>query len=150
MGSAREKELKAQLKNLQKIETAEGWQFSLTKSRIRNQGRSDYKMKQAINYRENYIKEMEKYKNYENYELLEKKMQQVTNPISFFELMSANELTQDLTYQSDQVLSQEEFNSYLNDLGIEIEEKFYSYDQEQRNFINELEIYDYQESKKKN
>lgn len=150
MGSIREKELKAQLKNLQKIETSEGWNFSITKLRVKNQGVLDYKMKQAINYRNNYIKELEKYRNYDNYELLEKKMQQITNPISFFELMSANELTQDLTYQSDEVLSQEEFNSFLNDLGIETEEIIYSADQEQRNIINELEIYDYQEAKKKN
>lgn len=150
MGSIREKELKAQLKNLQKIETTEGWNFSITKLRVRNQGTLDYKMKQAINYRNNYIKEMEKYKNYDNYELLEKKLQQTTNPITFFKLMSANELTQDLTYQSDEVLSQEEFNSFLNDLGIETDEVIYSADQEQRNIINELEIYDYQEAKKKN
>lgn len=142
MGSQREKEILAQIKNLDKIESTSGYDFYLTKQRIMTQGRSDYKMKQAINYRNNYIQEMKKYRNYENYEKLEKKMNAVTNPLSFFELMSANELTQDLTYQSDEVLSQEEFNMYLNDLGIETEDEILTYEDEKNRILNELEVAD--------
>ena len=149
MGSQRKRELEAQIKNLQEIETTKGYDFFLTKQRILNQGRSDYKMKQAINYRNNYIQEMKKYRNYENYELLEKKMNSLTNPLSFFEFMSANELTQDLTYQSDEVLSQEQFNMFLNDLGIETEDELIDYDQEKQRILNELEVAEYNENKNK-
>lgn len=142
MGSQREKEILAQIKNLDKIESTSGYDFYLTKQRIMTQGRSDYKMKQAINYRNNYIQEMKKYRNYENYEKLEKKMNSITNPLSFFELMSANELTQDLTYQSDEVLSQEEFNMYLNDLGIETEDEILTYEDEKNRILNEMEVAD--------
>ena len=76
-------------------------------------------MKHAIQYRENYMKDLEKYSNYENFELLKQKLDSIKNPLEFYKFMSANELTEDLTYQSNQVLSQEGFNSYLNDLGIE-------------------------------
>lgn len=148
MGSEREREIKAQIKNLQEIETTEGWDFFLTKSRITKQGRADYKMRQAINYRNNYMKEMEKYKNYDNYELLKKKMESITNPIRFFEFMSANELTQDLTYQSDQVLSQEEFNLFLNDLGIETEDEIIDYETEKQHILNEMDVGEYNENKK--
>lgn len=147
MGSEREKEINRQLKNLKQLETTQGFDFYMTKQRIMNQGRSDYKMKQSINYRNNYIQEMKKYRNYDNYELLEKKMNQITNPIAFFELMSANELTQDLTYQSDEVLSQEEFNKFLNDLGIETEDVFVTDEMEHDYILNELDVADYNENK---
>lgn len=149
MGSERERQINAQLKNLEKIETKAGFDLERLKQNIMSQGRADYKMKQSINYRNNYMKEMEKYKNYDNYELLKKKMDSISNPIRFFDFMSQNELTQDLTYQSDQVLSQEEFNMYLNDLGIETEDVFVTDEMEHEYILNELDVAEYNENKYK-
>ena len=56
-------------------------------------GTSDYTMKRAIVFRENYLKVMEKYSHFDNYEKLMKKLRSFTNPISFFNFVSQNELT---------------------------------------------------------
>lgn len=128
MGSQRAREIEAQIKNLKQIETKKGYEFKRLKERIQNIGTSDYIFKKATIYRENYIKEMEKYSHLDNYEKLVEKFNTLKNPINFFEFMSKNELTQDLTYQSDEYYSQQAFNGFLQDLGIEIEEDSISSD----------------------
>lgn len=121
MGSQRAREIESQLKNLKQIENKKGYEFKRLKERIQNIGTSDYIMKKAIVYRENYVKEMEKYSHLDNYEKLVEKFNSLKNPVSFYEYMSQNELTQDLTYQSDEYFTQQAFNSFLQDLGIEID-----------------------------
>lgn len=122
MGSIRAREIEAQIKNLKQIETKRGYEFNALKRRIMSQGASDYTMKKAIVFRENYINEMKKYSHFDNYDKLMKKLNSISNPVSFFNFVSQNELTGDLTYQSDEVYSQEAFNSFVQDFGIEIEE----------------------------
>lgn len=122
MGSIRAREIKAQLKNLKNIESKKGYEFNRLRERIRKSGTSDYTMKKAIIYRENYINELKKYSHLDNYYLLEKKFNELTNPISFYEFMSKDELTVDLTYNSDQFYTQQAFNSFLERLGIKIDE----------------------------
>jgi len=123
MGSERVREIEAQIRNLNKLEKKTGWEFQSLRRRIQSSGTMDYTYRKALVYQENYLKEMEKYKNFDNYELLEQKLKSLKNPISFFDLVSENELTGDLTYQSDQYYSQAEFNKFLGDLGIEIPEE---------------------------
>lgn len=93
MGSMRVAEINAQIKNLKNIEGAVGFAFNKLRDRLARQGTSDYTMKKAIVYRENYLKEMEKYSHFDNYEKLMKKLRSFTNPISFFNFVSQNELT---------------------------------------------------------
>ena len=121
MGTNRVKEIKAQIDNLKEIETLTGFDFKRLKDRITRVGTSDYTMKKAIIFRENYLKEMEKYSHFDNYELLMKKLNSIINPLSFFEFVSKNELTGDLTYQSDEMYTQEAFNAFVQDFGIEID-----------------------------
>ena len=78
-------------------------------------------MKKAIVYRDNYMRELQKYSHLDNYETLMKQLKNISNPIKFYEFMSRNELTVDLTYQSDQFYTQEAFNSFMEELGINIE-----------------------------
>lgn len=122
MGSIRAREIEAQIKNLKQIETKRGYEFNALKRRIMSQGASDYTMKKAIVFRENYINEMKKYSHFDNYDKLMKKLNSISNPVSFFNFVSQNELTGDLTYQSDEVYTQEAFNSFVQDFGIEIDE----------------------------
>lgn len=122
MGSIRVREINAQIKNLKNIESAVGYEFNRLRDRLSRMGTSDYTMKKAIVFRENYLKEMEKYSHFDNYEKLMKKLRSFTNPISFFNFVSQNELTGDLTYQSDETFSQQAFNSFVQDFGIEIDE----------------------------
>ena len=121
MGSTRVREIEAQLRNLKQIETKSGYEFQRLRSRIARMGVSDYTMKKAITYQENYIKEMEKYSHFDNYDKLMEKLKSFKNPISFYEFVSKTELTADLTYQSDEYYTQEYFNRFIEDLGIEIE-----------------------------
>lgn len=121
MGSTRVREIEAQLRNLKQIETKAGYEFQRLRSRIARMGVSDYTMKKAITYQENYIKEMEKYSHFDNYDKLMEKLKSFKNPISFYNFVSKTELTADLTYQSDEYYTQEYFNRFIEDLGIEIE-----------------------------
>ena len=122
MGSQREKEIKAQIKNLNKLETDIGYDFNRRRRMIKNSGTNDYTMKRAIVYRENYINEMKKYENFENYDKLKNKLETIKNPLSFYDYVSKNEYTGDLTWESDNYYSQLEFNKFLQDLGIEIDD----------------------------
>lgn len=132
MGSQRVQEIQSQIKNLRKIETLKGADFKRLRERIVSMGKSDYTYKRALQFRENYIKLMkEKYKNFENYDKFIAKLESITNPIEFFNFVSVNELTQDLTYQSDEMYSQESFNAFISQFGVEISQsdiqsQFYS------------------------
>lgn len=116
MGSVRAREINAQIKSFEKLESKKGFEFERLKKSIRFQGSSDYTMKKSIVYRENYINEMKKYSNFENYDKLMDKLQSISNPISFYNFVSKNELTKDLTYNSDMFYSQAEFNRFVEDL----------------------------------
>lgn len=118
MGSVRLRTIEAQLKNLEKLEQEKGFDFKTIKWRIENLGSYDYDMRKAIVFRENYLKVVEKYSNLDNYELLEAKLKSFKNPLSFYEFLKNDELAVDLTLQSEQVMKQEAFNSFLERLGI--------------------------------
>lgn len=122
MGSIRVKELQAQLKNLKSIEYKKGFEFKRLRQSLKIQASSDYEMKKAIIYKQNYLEEMKKYSHFEGYEGLMKKLEAIQNPIDFFEFVSKNELTQDLTYQSDEYYTQEEFLAFIDVLNAEDEE----------------------------
>ena len=128
MGSQRVKEINAQLKNLKLIENKVGYEFKNLVSRLHNLGRSDYSMRKAITYRENYFSMIEKaYKNFDNYVKLVKKLETFKNPLSFYEFLSQNELLADITYMYDMgtegiagVSDQDKFNYLLESVGIKI------------------------------
>ena len=79
-------------------------------------------MKKASIFRENYIKEMEKYKGFRNYEVFMNKLNSIKNPIKFYNFVSKNELMQDLTYQSDEFYTEEAFNSFISQFDIDIQD----------------------------
>lgn len=138
MGSQKLEEMKATRKNLGNLENLTGKAFERLKARLRNYGSSDFSMKRAIIYRENYIKTMKKYKNFRHYDKLDKKMQELSNPEQFYDFMSANELTKDLTYQSDQVYGEEEFDNYLYDLGVINDDELEEYEEEYKKYKYKL------------
>lgn len=121
MGSSKVKEIESRIKNIKDIEGKKGVSFETLKFRLQKYGASDYSMKRSITYRKNYLEVMEKYSHLDNYELLMNKLKSFSNPIDFYEFVSQNELSKDLTYQSDQNFSQQAFNSFIESLGIEIQ-----------------------------
>ena len=121
MGSTKARNLVAQIKNLRKLETDKGAGFSRLKERLHNIGRADFSTRRALNYREKYIEQMEKYSHLDNYDKLLEFFEKYKDPETFYDKVSVNENTKDLTYQSDNYYTQQAFNGYLQDLGIEIE-----------------------------
>ena len=107
--------LKHRIKNLKKFQSSKGYDFDILKERAFNIGRDDYKMKQAIIYRENYMKVLERYQDFDNYEKLVNYLNRFKNPIRFYERMKKtnNDNTLDLTYVSDEHYSQTAFNSFV-------------------------------------
>lgn len=128
MGSSRLKEIEAQLKNLKQIETKRGYEFQNLRRRIQSVGTSDYSMRKAITYRENYFEMIKKgYANFDNYEKLINKLESIKNPQKFYEFLSQNELLADITYMYDLsgegfsgINDQNKFDFMLESIGIEI------------------------------
>lgn len=85
MGTQRENELKAQLKNLDTIETKRGYEFQRLSNRIKKIGTSDYTMKMSIVYQENFMNELEKLKdNHNEFLKVYEYFKNIQNPITFF------------------------------------------------------------------
>lgn len=130
MGSERVKEIKARIEKFKQIEKKKGYEFTRLKEQISTAGVSDYTMKKATVFRKNYMDNLEKYSHLDNYDKLIKKLQSISNPISFYEFVSQDELAGDLDYQSDEYFAQEDFNYYVQSLGIEIDEETISIEKE--------------------
>lgn len=116
MGSIEARTIEARLKKLNSLESKTGYQFENLKKTIKFQGSSDYTMKKAIVYRENYLNVLERYENFDNYDKLMEKLKSINNPVKFFDYVSKNELTEDLYYQSNNFYSQQEFNRFVADI----------------------------------
>lgn len=136
MGSVELNRLKSTLENIGKLENVKGYEFKLVKERLLSIGSSDYDLKKAIIYKENYLEELKKYSNFENYDLLIKKIKNMT-PQRFYEFMSQTELTKDLTWISDENFSQQEFNYFLEDLGFDLDSYSDSVDKDLFHFAHE-------------
>lgn len=120
MGSNEYRKLTRTLESFKNLDKLRGYEYERLKNRINFYAQSDLTMKKSITYRENYLEVMEKYSMFDNYDLLKQKLESITNPINFYNFVSATENTKDLTWQSDQTYTQEAFNEFLQDLGIEI------------------------------
>ena len=106
--------LKQRINNLKNFQNVKGFNFKLLKERAFNIGRMDFEMNRAINYQNNYMKTLERYSHFDNYDLLINELEKYKNPIRFYNLMKTKgELTEDLTYVSDEYYTQEEFNKFV-------------------------------------
>lgn len=106
--------LKQRINNLKNFQNVKGFNFKLLKERAFNIGRMDYEMNRSIIYQNNYMKTLERYSHFDNYDLLINELEKYKNPIRFYDLMKTKgELTEDLTYVSDEYYTQEEFNKFV-------------------------------------
>lgn len=106
--------LKQRINNLKNFQNVKGFNFKLLKERAFNIGRMDYEMNRSIIYQNNYMKTLERYSHFDNYDLLINELEKYKNPIRFYNLMKTKgELTEDLTYVSDEYYTQEEFNKFV-------------------------------------
>lgn len=118
MGNADYRRLRRQKENILELESKKGYELRKGIEKLSYQGAADYSMKKAIIYRNNYIREMEKYAGLDNYDKLLDFFKKHQNPLDFYEAVKATEYTVDLTYQSDENYNQVGFNLFLYDLGI--------------------------------
>ena len=107
MGSVDLRMEEAKIRKVKALEYKKGYDYKMIKNFIEFQGTADIYTKRAITYRKNYMEELEKYKNFDNYDVLMKKLESIKNPNKFYELMqnTGNIEDLDLTYQSMNIFS---------------------------------------------
>ena len=98
MGSQEYREILANLRSLKDLELKQGKDFLNMKERLKYFGRLDYDMLKATIFRENweYALEQSGIKNFENYKLLEKKLNRIKNPKNFYEFIRKSDVAMDL------------------------------------------------------
>lgn len=102
MGSLRQKEIEAQLKNLKKIEEKAGYEFERLKRRIEYLGTSDYTLKMSYVYRKNFMEQLENLKkNSPEFQRVYDYFNDIKNPIEFFNVTQRSDILSDffLWYQ---------------------------------------------------
>lgn len=121
--SIEQKQAEAKLRDYKTLYKLEGKDFKRRAKQL-SVYYPETKYRRAYIFRENYMRIMrEKYKKYENFKKFESWAKKHKNPISFYNALPDSEFhPNDLTYQSDTTLQQEDFNSFLESLGIQIEQ----------------------------
>lgn len=121
--SAEQKRLERTLKDYKKLYKLTGKDF-LKRAKEIGINRTELQYRRAYVFRKNYMEVMKKYKDLEHYDLFKKWANKHKNPVRFYEaLPDAEFYPDDLQYQSDMVFTQEQFDSFLEGLGIQIEEE---------------------------
>lgn len=94
--------------------------FEEAKARIENWGSSDFEMRRAIVYRENYYSMIEKtYSSLENYEQLKKLLDSIENPLDFYETLKAlesGEKLKDISFMYEATPFQRTLNKLISEL----------------------------------
>lgn len=98
MGSQEYREILANLRSLKNLELKKGGDFTRMKERIAKYGNLDYKMVKATIFRENFMEALKQSgaENFENFSLLEKKMNRIKNPINFYEFIKNSNVFMDI------------------------------------------------------
>lgn len=124
-GNEEYRKLEVQLKSIQNVFKKRGAEFKKTVSTIENIGSSDYEIRQALLYRENYLKMFEQFKNSEYYEAIVKKIKSYENPLTFFnkiKSLSYGEYLADIKYMYDSKQAELILGQMAEELGIKTED----------------------------
>lgn len=118
--SQKQKELEGKLKDYKKLYKLTGKDFERRAWEL-GINQTELKYRRAYVFRKNYMEVMKKYKDFKHYDLFKKWANKYRNPVRFYDaLPDAEFYPDDLQYQSDMVFTQEQFDSFLEGLGIEI------------------------------
>lgn len=124
--TAKQKELEAKLKDFRELYKLSGKDFKKrAKQLMINQ--TELKFRRAYIFRQNYMKVMrEKYSLMKDFWLFERWANKHKNPIDFFDSLPEDEsyFPNDLYRHSDETLTEEEFQGYLEAIGINVEEEY--------------------------
>ena len=129
MGDERLSEIKAIEKSFNDLQNRTGPDLKRLKERIFSIGKSDYKLTKDKLFKDNFYKALEGISNFQNYDILKKKLDKIKNPTKFYEYVSKSPVLMDLFLwykESDSLFyggfsdNQEAFDStLLFHLGIE-------------------------------
>lgn len=122
--SQKQKDLEGKLKDYKNLYKLTGKDF---KKRARELGinRTELTYRRAYVFRKNYMEVMKRYQDYRDYWLFLKWSRKHKNPVSFYEALPEGEYyPDDLTYQSDVTISEDNFSSFLESLGIDVENEY--------------------------
>ena len=105
-----------------------GNDFKITKERALAWGRSDYELRRADVFRDNFMKALDEMKNYDNFNVLYNKLKSIKNPVQFYNYIQQSETLQDIfLYYKDEANAQtyggfknnqNAFNKAIEDLGL--------------------------------
>lgn len=118
--SEKQNRLERKLEDYKKLYTLTGKDFE---KRAREVGinRTELQYRRAYVFRKNYMEVMKKYKDLKHYDLFKKWANKHKDPVRFYNALPDTEYyPDDLYYQSDKVFTEEQFDGFLESLGIEI------------------------------
>ena len=120
-----QKKLEARLKDYKELFTLSGEKFrARAKQLMINQ--TEKKYRQAYQFRKNYMKEMQKYRNFRDYWIFKKYYaDRHKDPVRFYEDLPDDDtyMPDDLYYQSDVVYTEEQFTAFVeNIIGMSVDE----------------------------
>lgn len=124
-GNEEYRKLEAQLKSIQNVYKKRGTEFKKVVASIENLGSSDYEVRQALLYRDNYLKMFEQFKNSEYYKAIVKKIKSYENPITFYNKISSltfGEYIRDIKFMYDSKQAELILGQMAEELGIETED----------------------------
>lgn len=118
MGSEEARRIEATLESIKKLESKKGYEFERLKNRIKYIGTSDYTLKKAYIYRENFMKELEDLKdNTPEFQKVYEYFKNINNPITFFNTTQKSQVLQDffVWYKNPETYAGFDSNSELVD-----------------------------------
>ena len=117
--SDKQKELEVERQRLRDLFTLTGEDFTRAKNQVLRKASKDYELNRLITYKNNYMKTLEKYQNFNNYEELISYMKKLS-PKAFYDKSQSTPALDDLTLLSDQSMAQNEFNNFVEEwLGVD-------------------------------
>lgn len=127
MGSS---EARAIEKNIERLKNLfdtknESGKLDRLKKYIRTTGTLDFTLRKARIYKENYLRVLKQnYKNFDGYEEMWNELKKLTPEEFFNRMKGADDINiLDLQYQSDKVMTQQGFYSFLEKVGVTLENK---------------------------
>lgn len=118
MGSEEARKIESTLESIKKLESKKGYDFERIKNRIKYLGTSDYTLKKAYIYRENFMKELEELKDKSpEFQKVYDYFKNINSPITFFNTTQKSQALQDffVWYKHPENYAEFENNSELVD-----------------------------------
>lgn len=107
MGDVEFKQLMRTKESIEDLFNRTGADFRRTAKRTLSWGKPDYELWRAQIYKDNFMNALQQMSNYDNYDVLLKKLEKLENPIKFYEYVQQSDILQDLfLYYKDKATAQ--------------------------------------------